>query len=138
MKDIDLKTILGDLFEDWAKEQMTSFEPINSAGSNRKYFRIAGKNKRAIGAFNEDIKENLAFIQFSKSFQQADLQVPEVFSCGNGNSTYLLEDLGDQSLFDLRTAEPINCVSETTLDYYKNALSELLKFQFICSQQRLF
>lgn len=131
MKAIDLKKILENLFEDWANEKMTSFTPIDSAGSNRKYFRISGKNKTAIGVFNEDIKENLAFIQFSKSFHQSGLQVPELYICGSDSITYLLEDLGDHSLFDMRIVEPTNSVSESTLDYYKKSLSELLKIQFI-------
>lgn len=131
MKATDLKKTLEELFKVWSKEKAISFTPINSAGSNRKYFRISGESKTAIGAFNVDIKENLAFIKFSKTFFKEGLNVPEVFAIGKDITTYLLEDIGDQSLFELRMKEPSDSIAEITIDYYKKSLSELLKFQFI-------
>ena len=65
MTDTELKKILEDLFQEWSNEKMSSFNPIASAGSNRKYYRLSGKSKTAIGAFNEDIKENKVFIEFT-------------------------------------------------------------------------
>ncbi len=132
MKDtINIREGLEILFTKWSGEEIKSFDPISSAGSNRKYYRISGKSKRAIGVFNKDIKENQAFIQFTKSFHQAKLQVPELYISGKEGQTYLLEDLGDQSLFDLKVSEPQGSSSKAVLDYYKKSLSELLKFQFI-------
>lgn len=131
MKTTELKKTLEDLFENWANEKAISFTPIDKAGSNRIYYRISGDNKTAIGVFNKDMMENEAFIQFSKSFLQLGLQVPEIYRSGPNKTTYLIEDLGNQTLFDLRIEEDANTVSDTVLEYYKKSLSELLKFQFI-------
>jgi len=131
----DLKKTLEELFKVWSKEKAISFAPINSAGSNRKYFRISGTGKKAIGVYNADIKENLAFIEFTKTFFKSGLNVPEVYAIGKDITTYLLEDLGDQSLFELRMKEASDSISEITIDYYKKSLSELLKFQFISKEK---
>ena len=96
-----------------------------------KYYRISGESQKAIGVFNEDLKENMAFIQFTKQFSQAGLPVPEVHKYEENETIYLLEDLGDQSLFDLRMEESADSISETVVNYYKKSLSNLLKFQFI-------
>ena len=57
--------------------------------------------KTVIGVYNEDLKENEAFISFSKSFNDLKLNVPKVLYTDLENNIYLLNDLGDITLYSL-------------------------------------
>jgi aminoglycoside/choline kinase family phosphotransferase len=55
--------------------------------------------------FNEDRKENDAFIAFSLNFQEHNLPVPLVHATDSSGQVYLLSDLGDQTLFGYLSGE---------------------------------
>ena len=118
------------LYKDWADEEIISVSPIAQSGSYRKYFRITGKEKTAVGVFNPDKKENRAFITFTKHFLKKGLNVPHLFAQNLRENIYLIEDLGDTTLFSLIDKEKINhSLSEKVLSYYKDALNQLIRFQ---------
>jgi len=121
---------LKKLFSDWAAEEVISVSPMAQSGSYRKYFRINGKEKTAIGVFNPDKKENRAFITFTKHFLKKGLNVPQLYNHDLKENIYLIEDLGDTTLFSLIEKEKTNgSLSEKVLSYYKDALSHLIRFQ---------
>ena len=60
--------LLPSLFKEWANEDALNMEQLMQAGSDRRYFRIFGATKSAIGTYNADLKENTAFIRFSQHF----------------------------------------------------------------------
>ena len=97
MKD---KYALNSIFETWAGEKVVEIKTIPQSGSYREYYRLKGASKTAIGVYNEDLKENKAFLSFTKQFFSIGLSVPEVLSESGGGKLYLLSDLGDESLFD--------------------------------------
>jgi len=116
------------LYKDWAKEEVLTVSPLTASGSNRKYFRITSKDKSAIGVFNSDKRENEAFIYFTKHFHKKGLNVPKLFAHQLKGNIYLLEDLGDTTLYSL--VEKGNYeLSEKVFGYYKVALSQLIRFQ---------
>ncbi|MBK9099139.1 MAG: phosphotransferase [bacterium] len=118
------------LFKDWANEEVVDFQPLVQSGSDRKYFRISGKQKSAIGVFNPEKKENKAFITFTKHFLKRGLNVPKLYSQQLNENVYLLEDLGDTTLFSIVEKEiSQGGISKKTIDYYKDSLTHLLKFQ---------
>ena len=118
------------LYRDWADEEVISVSPIAQSGSYRKYFRITGKEKTAVGVFNPDKKENHSFISFTKHFLKKGLNVPHLFAQNLKENIYLIEDLGDTTLFSLIEKEKTNgSLSEKVLSYYKDALSHLIHFQ---------
>jgi aminoglycoside/choline kinase family phosphotransferase len=118
------------LYKSWANEEALSVLPLTASGSNRKYFRITGKEKSAIGVFNQDKKENAAFISFTKHFIKRGLNVPKIFAQQLKENIYLLEDLGDKTLYSLVEKEKGDYkLSEKILGYYKDALSQLIRFQ---------
>jgi aminoglycoside/choline kinase family phosphotransferase len=118
------------LFEEWAKEEALNIFPLAQSGSNRKYFRINGKEKTVIGVFNPDKRENRAFISFTKHFFKKGLNVPQLYAQKLKENIYLIEDLGDTTLFSLiEKAEMNDKLSEKVLDYYKEALTQLIRFQ---------
>ncbi len=126
----NLKSLLIPLFEAWAGERAVRFQALPPSGSNREYYRIGGPKKTAIGVYNPDPKENRAFIEFSKSFQSIGLPVPNILGENASTNTYLVEDLGDTTLYayltEVRTQLGFN---EELKDIYRKVLVNLVKFQ---------
>nr|HPK30783.1 phosphotransferase [Bacteroidales bacterium] len=87
------------LFEQFTGEQLLSTEELPSSGSNRRYFRLKGKNYSLIGAQGTCVDENIAFITIARHFRKQGLNVPQVYNCSEDNIYYLQEDLGDDTLF---------------------------------------
>ena len=128
MSEIILK--LKILFESWAKEEPLKIIPLAQSGSYRKYFRITGREKTAIGIFNPDKKENKAYISFTRHFIEKGLNVPQLYTQILKENIYLIEDLGDQTLYSLIESENTKGkLSEKVIGYYKDALSYLIRFQ---------
>ena len=74
-------------------------------GSTRQYFRLVWDGERTvIGALGPDSDENRAFLSFAKAFRKAGLPVPEVYAEDRKEGVWLLEDLGDTTLFKALSA----------------------------------
>jgi aminoglycoside/choline kinase family phosphotransferase len=121
---------LKKLFIDWAGEEITGFEPVTGSGSNRKYFRIRSNHESVIGVIGEDRNENLAFLTFTRHFRQFGLNVPEVYLADEKAGIYLLQNLGNISLFSLLPGSSGSTVITPELEgYYKKVLDDLISFQ---------
>ena len=121
---------LDKLFQDWSGESAVSITPLPPSGSSRDYFRIIGATKTAIGAFNSDKKENIAFLTFSKHFYQSGLNVPQVYAEDTENDIYLVQDLGDTTLFSFLTAvRKNNEFPNDVVSFYKKVIEQLPRFQ---------
>jgi aminoglycoside/choline kinase family phosphotransferase len=124
------KKNLKNLFTQTFTENVTEFVPLPSSGSERRYFRINSLNRSVIGAFNKDLKENIAFLTFTKHFEELSLNVPALIAFELDQGIYLLQDLGDVNLFSLLLdGEKRLPVSELVIGYYKQVLNELIRFQ---------
>ncbi len=122
--------LLIKLFEKWAEETAVSIKTFPYSGSNRQYFRINGKIKKAIGVYNPDKNENEAFNYLTNHFHSKKLPVPEIYSIDLKNNIYLQQDLGDVTLFGLVIEEQkINTFSDKLVEYYKEVILQLIKFQ---------
>ena len=66
-----IETILSDLFEKWAGTPPQLILPLAPSASNRVYYRLSANEKSAVGAYNSDKKENIAFLTFSKHFKSS-------------------------------------------------------------------
>jgi aminoglycoside/choline kinase family phosphotransferase len=131
----DKKKKLQNLFHDWAGEEISSFNLITGSGSNRQYFRITGKNKSVIGVIGEDINENQAFLAFTKHFKKHGLNVPEIYSADEREGIYLLQDLGNVSLFSLLPATTgLGNINEDLKSVYKRVLDDLIRFQIVAGK----
>lgn len=84
-------------------KETDSVARLPQAGSDRIYYRLWTKDKEesAIGVFGPDKAENLAFQNFSRVFQKEGIPVPGLLSPISLSNHYLIEDLGDVSLFSL-------------------------------------
>ena len=120
---------LGRLYKDTFNNEVTSFESLYPHGSDRKIIRLKSSDgSSAVGICNENIPENLAFISFSKHFKSSGLKVPEIFSVSHDNASYLMEDLGDTTLFKKICDDKVR-FSVENIGLYKNAIEYLIEFQ---------
>ena len=80
--------------------------------------------------YNPDFKENRAFIEFSKEFHRNELPVPEIYKEDIERSIYLVEDLGDTTLYAYLTQIKAQLgFNEELKDIYKKVLDKLVLFQ---------
>ncbi|MCA1744653.1 MAG: phosphotransferase, partial [Bacteroidales bacterium] len=123
------------LFEQWAGQKVEVLSELPASGSDRQYYRITGKTTSVMGAINRDVKENRAFIEFSQFFRSKNLNVPEIYAVDGDMDCYLLEDLGNTSLFDwLSTARREKEIPAPIIDFYKQSIKQLIEFQ-LCGQK---
>ncbi len=123
-------------FENWSGEKAERITTIPQSGSYREYYRMRGKSKVAIGVYNEDLKENKAFLSFTKHFYSAGLPVSEVLAETDDGKMYLLSDLGNESLFDFvqNKRKQVGVFPGSGINAYKKALAILPEFQIRASR----
>ncbi len=130
MKNIKLN--ISTLYENWCGEEMLNYEEMPESGSYRKYFRISGKSSKCVAVYNEDKKENHAFLEFSKHFLSKALPVPKILAEDTDNFIYLQEDLGDTTLFKhIEKVRKGIIFPDDLLQLLKRVLDELIRFQVI-------
>jgi aminoglycoside/choline kinase family phosphotransferase len=123
-------------FKDWNGSKADFIQKLPQTASYREYYRISFDQKTVIGVINEDLNENEAFISFSKSFRELNLNVPTVLHTDLANNVYLLNDLGDTTLYSLIHMKKHDYSSSPELVmFYRRALEELLKFQIIADRR---
>jgi len=128
--------LIRNIFKEWNGDRADFIQKLPQTASYREYYRISFKENTVIGVFNEDLKENEAFISFSKTFKELNLNVPNVLYKNLESNVYLLNDLGDETLYSLIHAKKHNYESSPELiRYYRKALEELLKFQIIADKK---
>ena len=124
------------LFKKWSGEKIINISSLPESGSSRKYFRITNNNKTAIGVYNTDKRENRAFIYLTKQFLKHKLNVPKIYSQDLDNSVYLIEDIGDVTLFSLiEQNRNGNLFNGEVIELYKNILEQLPRFQITAAKK---
>ena len=123
--------VLKDLYRTWSSTPASSVEGLPASGSYRKYYRITGKKGNAIGVLNGDAKENLAFLAFTRHFLKIGLPVPEIYAVDVDRNAYMIQDLGDLTLFGMlsRKRKSRDDFPDDVLEMYRNALHWLPIFQ---------
>ena len=118
---------LKQLFTKTYSQEPLGIKELSASGSNRRYFRMQGTDFTVVGAYNKDLKENQAFIGFSEHFRSKGFAVPDVLAQDLSNNIYLLNDLGDETLYSYRSK--FNEFSPELIQTYKDALKNLLALQ---------
>ncbi|MET0393552.1 MAG: RNase adapter RapZ [Chitinophagaceae bacterium] len=93
------------LYASWAGAEPDSLDVLPQSGSERRYFRLYGPDRVAIGTFGANISENETFIYFSQQFRKKNLAIPQILAVSDDKKFYLQEDLGNTSLLDRLEAE---------------------------------
>jgi aminoglycoside/choline kinase family phosphotransferase len=79
---------------------------------------------------NADQKENLAFIDYTRQFERLGLNVPKILVENLAENKYLIEDLGDETLYSYLTEyRTDNGFDEHLIELYKKVIKHLLEFQ---------
>jgi aminoglycoside/choline kinase family phosphotransferase len=73
-----------------------------------------------------NVRENNAFIEFSRHFQTMQLPVPEILHVDPARTQYLQSDLGDISLFDIMKKEGF---TDHVFELYKKTCGQLARLQ---------
>src|ERR1035437_9234293 len=88
-----------------------------------------------IGAYNVDIKENQAFLEFSAHFRNKDIPVPHIYVVSDDQKTYLQEDLGNTTLFYFLTkTRETEGFSVKIVEEYKKVLRQLPRIQLVAGK----
>ena len=97
------------LFQERAGTRPTAVVRVAADGSQRSYHRlVAPDGWTAIGAIGPDRDENRAFLSYSRALRGAGLPVPEVYGADEEVGAWLMEDLGDVTLFDRLQSERLD------------------------------
>ena len=127
--------LLAQLYQSYTGEAPTSIEPLPGAGSNRKYFRLKGKES-LIGVYGTSTEENRAFIYMARHFSQKGLPVPRILAESPDQSVYLQDDLGDISLFQLiKQGRESGNFSDEETNILKQTIRLLPQIQFEGSKE---
>ena len=101
---------------------------LPSSGSARIYFRvyfIDKIHKNILASYNPEVSENIAHYSFTLHFRNKGFNVPEIYAKDSSYNYFLLQDLGDTTLFG--TLDSLN--EKQTLTIYKKVIDHLLEFQ---------
>ena len=132
------KTIQQDIINLYMRrfmEESVTIEALPPSGSYREYVRLTSPHFKAIGTWNEDEKENNAFIEFSNHFRKNGINVPQIFDYQQSSGIYLQEDLGNETLFSfLSEVRETEGFSDKIIQIYRKVVRELPKIQIVAGK----
>lgn len=97
----DYKKPIRKLIKRVSSEKIETITQLPLTASNRRYYRVVLTDESTYIAVNNDIvKENEAFISYSKSLKEVNINVPFVHQVSEDKLWYLQDDLGDMTLFN--------------------------------------
>ena len=117
---------IDDLYKKCFGVSPDRIELLPQSGSDRRYYRIHGKERSVIATHGNNIAENDVFLYFSSHFKTKNLPVPEILGVSDDKTIYLQEDLGDTSLLNVLEAEG---PTEKVYGLFKRSLEALAQLQ---------
>lgn len=114
------------LYKQWKGVKPVTVDLLPQSGSERRYFRLHGKDDTVIGTYGANIKENETFIYFSRLFKEKGLAVPEIFASSADGLFYLQEDFGNVSLLDHLESKGF---TDEVYNLFKKSLEALAQLQ---------
>ncbi len=130
-----VKNNIIELFGNHFNESVSNFEEFPPSTSYREYCRLTNASRSVIGVFNADVKENEAFLYFSKHFRNNNIYAPEVYAVNEDKTVYIIEDLGDTTLFQfLTTTREAEGFSDKLVAIYKKVVKELPRIQVLAGK----
>ena len=96
---------IKNLYLEWKGVEADRVEVLPQSGSDRRYFRVFGNGRSVIATHGINVRENEAFIYFSKHFSEKNLPTAKILAVNEDFTIYLQEDFGNDSLLTLLEAE---------------------------------
>lgn len=129
-KDLD-REVLNTLYREKFNCDFNHLEVLAETGSYRRYYRLFGKDKSILGVINPDTRENEAYISFSKTFIKCGINVPKIELIKNNKNAYLVEDLGDETLYSYAKCrkDKQGYLNKEAIEKYEKSLSGLIELQ---------
>src|SRR3989454_8074092 len=124
--------VLKKLFEHHFHSPVERTQPLQGelGASGRKIIRLASEKLSAIGILYGVREENVAFLEFSRHFRRHGLPVPEIYAEDLSHGAYLLEDLGDTSLFEFLSKNRAGeSIAPQVVEAYRKVVAVLPRFQ---------
>lgn len=87
-------------FETFKNDEIKKFEKLPKSGGDRIYFRIVTEWGSYIATYNENVKENIAFLNFSTDMKKINAPVPDIYTIHPEKQMYIQEDFGNSSLLN--------------------------------------
>ena len=128
-----MEEVFRRLFEEETGEKLTEAVELNASGSHRRYFRLSGESegKTYIGVIGSSKAENEAFFAIDRHFGAKGIRVPEILAISDDSMIYIIEDLGNDLLFDmLAPCREKGSYSEPERKLLCKVIGELPKIQF--------
>lgn len=134
------ESLLRRLFRRHTGEKWVITQRLKGDGSQRAIYRLFDKSESSIiGVIGPNREENDAFLSFTRTFQALSLPVPEILCEDPEKRGYLLEDLGDETLFRRlhKHREALGGVfpREEVRPLYRRAVKWLVKFQLRAAEK---
>ncbi len=127
--------LIRETFKTWYGIKADFIHKLPQTASYREYYRVSYNGESVIAVINEDRKENEAFLSFTKTFNKLNLNVPKILYKDLDNDVYLLNDLGDKTLYSVIYSNKHDYKNSPQLiELYKRALEHLLKFQITANK----
>ncbi|HHW58637.1 MAG: RNase adapter RapZ [Bacteroidales bacterium] len=107
--------------------RINSLKPISASGSVRFYAIVYFNDTALLGCYNDNVKENEAFIYFTNFFNNYNLPVPKIVHVNKDKTIYFQTFISDQTIYD-KLKYNNYLFDSTIIDYYKQALKLLTNF----------
>ena len=129
---VQITGILEKLFEEHFEKKPELIEALPVSGSDRRYYRLTSGKTSAIGTYNTNVAENNTYFYFTELFRKHQINVPLVYKISKDRRSYLQQDLGKTSLFDLVMTEGF---TDPVRKLYHKSLAQLAKVQWIAGRE---
>lgn len=127
MSKSDFTASLTELFTKHFGEEPQNVTLMPASGSDRRYVRMSNEKHSVVGAYNPDKRENNTFFYFTQVFGKHKMPVPEIIAKSKDKQFYLLQDLGNTSLFELLEKEGF---TEHIKGLFKKSIDNLIRFHW--------
>jgi aminoglycoside/choline kinase family phosphotransferase len=124
--------VLKQLFEQHFHSPATTVQPLQGqlGASGRNIIRLSNGQHTAIGILYGVREENIAFLEFSRTFRRHGLPVPEIYAEDLTQGAYLEQDFGDTTLYEfLQKNRTPDSICPAVVEAYRKVVAILPRFQ---------
>ena len=113
-------------FEKHFGQPSSEFVTLAQSGSARVNYKASNSTGNYIITYNENLRENDAFLYFTKIFQELKLNTPQIFAVSEDRKLYIQEFLGQKTLSEIIAKEG---ESEHVKQLVQQTLEKLFELQ---------